>query len=178
MTSLFRFLGLEKKEAAQASPAETDAVRSIVARLESMEPEHARYVAAFAYVMGRVARADLHISEEETRTMERLVVEHGRLSEDEAIIVVQVAKTQGRLFGGTEDYLVTREFSKIAAGEQKLALLDCLYAVCSADRDVSVAEDNEIRQIAQELGLDHGQVIAVRSVYRDHLSVLKKPDPA
>lgn len=169
--SLLRFLGLEK---GQAEEADTDTIRNIVAELDRMDIEKARYVAAFAYVLGRVARADMRVSEEETRVMERLVVEHGRLQENEAVIVVQVAKTQGKLFGATEDFLVTREFNRMASREQKLALLDCLYAVCAADRDVSVAEDDEIRQVATELGLAHSDFIAIRAAYRDYLSILKK----
>lgn len=172
--SLFRFLGLEKKQAEEHAAADTDTIRHIVAELDRMDLEKARYVAAFAYVLGRVARADMHVSEEETRVMERLVVEHGQLRENEAVIVVQVAKTQGKLFGATEDYLVTREFNRMASREQKLALLDCLYAVCAADRDVPVAEDDEIRQIAAEMGLAHPDFIAIRSAYRDYLSILKK----
>ena len=53
---------------------------------------------------------------------------------DRTLIVVQMAKTQNQLFGSTEDYLVTREFERMASREQKLALLDCLFAVAAADR--------------------------------------------
>lgn len=138
-------------------------------------PREARYIACFAYLLGRVAHADLAISEEETRAMERVVVERGGLPEEEAIIVVQMAKAQNRLFGGTENFLVTREFDRIATREQKLALLHCLFAVGSSDTTVSVIEENEIRQIASELKLEHKDYIAVRLQYRNHLSVLKKP---
>ena len=45
-----------------AAPRETETVRKIVAALDSMEPERARFIAAFAFILCRVARADLHIS--------------------------------------------------------------------------------------------------------------------
>jgi hypothetical protein len=86
-----------------------------------------------------------------------------------------MAKTQSLLFGGTENFLVTREFNKIATREQKVALLDCLFAVSSSDESISVTEDNEIRQITSELRLDHADFIAARSRYRQHLAVLKEP---
>src|SRR3990172_10418282 len=117
--------------------AETETVRKIVDALDRLEPERARYIAAFAYLLGRVAHADQHISPEETQEMERLVMERGGLPEEQAILVVQMAKTQNLLFGGTENFLVSREFEKIASREQKLALLDCLYAVSSADKSIS-----------------------------------------
>ena len=44
---------------------ETETVRKIIAELDRIEPEKARYIASFAYILGRVAHADLGISEEE-----------------------------------------------------------------------------------------------------------------
>ena len=178
--SIWKFLGQEKAkllgetEPSKSSP-ETETVRKIVHALDGMDSEQARYVAAFAYLMSRVARADLNISENETYEMERLVQQEGGLSEEQAILVVQMAKTQNRLFGGTEDFLVTREFNKIATHEQKLAVLTCLYAVSAADQSISTVEDNEISQTARELFLSHKDLVAARSKYRKYLAVLKKP---
>jgi uncharacterized tellurite resistance protein B-like protein len=171
--SLLRFLGLGHATPAGGTGGETETVRRVVAALERMEPEAARYVARFAYVLGRVAGADRDVSPEETRSMERIVMERGGLAEEQAILVVQIAKSQHALFGGTEDYLVTREFASTATREQKLALLDCCLAVAAVDADVSVAEDDAVREIASELGLTHADFIAARSAYRDALAVLK-----
>ena len=177
--SVWKFLGLEKhKILREAASPETETVRKIVDALEGMEPERARYIAAFAYLLSRVAHADLEISAEETRAMERIVMERGGLPEEQAILVVQMAKSQNRLFGGTENFLVTKEFNEIATREQKLALLDCLYAVSCADQSISTREDNEIRNISKELLLTHQDFIDVRLAYRDYLAVLKKPSPA
>jgi len=174
--SILKYFGLEPNTAKPAAP-ETDSVRKITEALDRLDAERARYIAAFAYVLSRVARADLRISETETRAMERIITESSGLPEEQAIIVVQIAKTQNKLFGATEDFLVTREFNKIATRDQKLALLDCLFAVAAAEDLVSFEEDNEIRQIASELQLEHRDFIAVRSKYRDQLSILRKPAP-
>lgn len=176
--SVWKLLGLEKhKVLSEATSPETETVRKIVNALEGMEPERARYIAAFAYLLSRVAHADLDISPEETRVMERIVMERGGLPEEQAILVVQMAKTQSRLFGGTENFLVTQEFNKITTREQKLAMLHCLYAVSAADESISTREDNEIRNISKELLLSHQDFIDVRLEYRDYLSVLKKSPP-
>jgi uncharacterized tellurite resistance protein B-like protein len=159
-----------------ASAPETETVRKIVDSLEHMDTERARYLAAFAYILSRVARADLKVSPEESRIIEQQVREHGGLTEDQAILVSQIARHQQILFGATEDFLVTREFNRISTREQKLQLLDCLYAVAAAEARVTVVEDNEIRKIASELGLEHPEIIAVRSRYREHLAVLRQPD--
>lgn len=174
--SILRFLGLREDEAPRGAGGETQTVRKIVERLDRLEPDRARYVAAFAYILSRVAGADLQISDDETRAMERIVSRLGGLPEEQAIVVVQMAKTQNLLFGGTENYLVTREFNRIATREQKLALLDCLFAVSAADESISAAESGVIRQIADELLLDRDDLIEVRSRYRDRLAVLRHPD--
>jgi uncharacterized tellurite resistance protein B-like protein len=181
--SILSFLGLDRKRlTAQPSSgkmetAETETVRKIVDALDQMEPERARYIAAFAYLLSRVAHADLDISEEETREMERIVMERADLPQEQAILVVQMAKTQSKLFGGTENFLVTREFNKIATREQKIALLHCLYAVSCADKSISNVEDHEIRNISRELKLTHQEFIGIRLAYREHLAVLKDPPP-
>jgi len=176
--SILHFLGLGKEAAGDpdkrsAASGETETVRKITAALDRMEPERARFVAAFAYILCRVARADLHISSTETQAMERIVMEHGGLPEEQAILVVQMAKTQSNLFGGTENFLVTREFNKIATHEQKLALLNCLFALAS-DEMISTKEDNEISRVCKELQLTHDEFVSVRMGYREHRAVFKK----
>ncbi len=164
---------LARRRAEQAS--DTDTVRRIVASLERLEPERARYIAAFAYVLARVALADRVISHEETAEMERAVVRHGGLTEEQAILVVQIAKSQTQIFGGTEDFLVTREFDQIASHDQKIALLDCLFAVSAVEDGIATVEDNEIRRIALELKIPHDEYINVRVAHRGDLNVLRGP---
>jgi len=170
--SILDLLGHARRAAAAA---DTDTVRRIVASLDRLEPDRARYVAAFAYILARVALADRVISPEETRAMEGLVRDLGGLPEEQAIIVVQLAKSQNLLFGGTEDFLVTREFERMATFEQKLALVDCLFAVSAAQEGIATAEDNEIRRIAIELKIPHDQYIRVRLKHRQQLNVLREP---
>ena len=178
--SILKFLGFASDEPpADADTTQTETVRKIVAELDHLPADRARFIAAFAYMLSRVASADLEISDEETRAMERNVVERGGLPEEQAIIVVQMAKTQSLLFGGTENFLVAKEFQRIADHDQKLALLRCLFAVSAADESITAVEDGVVRQIADELMLEHRDFIAVRSEFRDHRVVLKKPgDPA
>ena len=173
--SILKFLGLDEAAApAATTKADTETVRKIVDELDHMDPDRARYIAAFAYVLSRVAHADLEISPAETRSMERIIVERGGLPEEQAILVVQMAKTQSLLFGGTENFLVTREFNRLATREQKLQVLECLFSVSAADESISGVEEGEIRRIADEFKLTHKEYIQVRLAYRQYRSVLKK----
>ena len=176
--SIWKFLGLQDTgpigKGGDESGEDAETIRKITRTLEELPPDQARFIAAFAFILSRVAHADLEISEHETREMERIVKEMGSVPEAQAVLVVQIAKTQSLLFGGTENFLVTREFNKIATRENKLRLLECLFAVSSSDEGISTTEDAEIRLISRELLLEHSDLIAVRSVYREHLNVLKK----
>lgn len=174
MKPLWRMLGWDRTPA--TSHEQESALREIVQALDRLEPARARYLAAFAYILSRVAEADQHVSAEETAVMEQLVRERGGLPPEQAILVVQLAKTQSLLFGGTENFLVTREFARLATRDEKLSLLNALFAVSSADLRIGTVEDNEIRRISRELGIEHADFISVRAAYRDRLGTLKRND--
>src|ERR1043165_8106998 len=173
--SILKFLGLDSQSSHSSGSAETETVRKIVQKLDQLPADQARYIAGFAYLLSRAARADLNVSSEETTVMERIVMQEGGLPEELALIVVQMAKTQNQLFGSTENYLVTREFERLATREQKLALLECLFAVAAADDMITSEEDNVVKQISSELKLSHSDFIASRSKFRQCLAVLRRP---
>ena len=104
--SLRAWLGLDREDTTENAP-----LRDILDALDHLPPDRARYLAAFAYLLGRVAGADQHVSPEETRAMETLVSEHGGIPHEQAMLVVQLAKTSNLLFGGTANFLVARDFS-------------------------------------------------------------------
>jgi uncharacterized tellurite resistance protein B-like protein len=175
--SILKFLGLSEKPEASTPSAETETVRTIVRKLDLLPEDQARFIAAFAYLLSRAARADLHVSDEETTVMERIVMREGGLSEELAVLVIQIAKTQNQLFGATENYLVAREFERIATPEQKLALLECLFAVTAADENITNIEDDTVKQISRELKLSNADYIAARLRFKEHLAVLKLGKP-
>lgn len=167
--SLWEWLGLARPE-----ESEEDGLAEVEQALAGLEPRRARYIACFAYILTRGARADHVVTDGEMRAMERIVAERAGIGPEEATIVVRIARAHARKAGGTEDFLVTREFNTIATREQKLALLDCLFAVSSSDASIVTVEDNEIRRIANELKLEHADYIAARSQHRHNLEVLRE----
>jgi len=169
---LNKLFGSEDDSSTQAS-SDTETVRRITRELDRLDPDEARYLAAFAFVLARVANADMEISEDENRRMENVVRLIGGLTEAQAVLVVQIAKSQQLLKGGTENYLVTREFDKISDREQKERLLHCLFEVSAADDSISLVEEDEVRKIAGELKFDHHEFSAIRSQYNAKRSILK-----
>jgi uncharacterized tellurite resistance protein B-like protein len=175
--ALRRFLGLDDRAEPPATPAddaETATVRRIVAELEALPLAERRHIAGFAYLLSRAAHADLDVSEEETRLMEQIVTRIGKLPMSQAVLAVEIARHQGSLYGGTEDYLVTREFAANTTEEQRIAAVEACFAVVAADHTITAEEYAELTQIATELGLSRAQLNEIRREYRDHLAAIQK----
>ncbi|HEY1303240.1 MAG TPA: TerB family tellurite resistance protein [Vicinamibacterales bacterium] len=162
--SIRAWLGLETPNEPEFAP-----LRATLEALDHLEPDRARFLAAFAYLLGRVANADLNVSPDETRAMEGLVRDQGQLSQEQAMVVVQLAKTSNLLFGGSANYLVARQFSALATYEQKLALMRCLFTVSATDDAISMAEEGEIHRIATELRIEQKDLVALRLLHKRHL---------
>lgn len=168
--SLRSWLGLERADDPEHAP-----LRDLLDALDRLEPDRARYLARFAYLLGRVAHADRHVSAEETRAMEALVMEEGHLSHEQAMLVVGLAKTSNLMFGGTADYLVAQAFAEGATYDEKVALVGCLFAVSATDEAISLAEETEIHRIANQLRIDPADLTALRLAHRRHLPGLTPP---
>ncbi len=171
--SLLRFLGLGAR-ADSKDERESDTVRRIAGELDRLDPAQAKHLAAFAYVLARIANADLRIDAEETAEMERAIHRIAGLSDAESVLVVQIAQSHARNLGGTQDYLVTRQFRQIATREQRADLLQCLYAVAAADGTIRGEESAEIAKIAEELGFTRAEANSLRGQYRDKLAEFQR----
>ena len=165
LKSLQAWLGLESS----ASTPEPPALRSLVEALDRLEPARAEYLARFAYLLGRIARADQQVSEKETQVMEGLLVEHGQLTAEQAMLVVSLAKTSGLMFGAHADFVVTQEFTQSTTYPQRLALARCLFAVAASDDRISLAEESELHRITNQLLIEGPDLTAIRLQHRRFL---------
>src|SRR2546428_12453101 len=100
--SILKFLGYDPDRTATEHDS-TETVRKIVAALDRLEPDRARHIAIFAYILSRVARADLVISDAETRAMEAIVMQAGRGAPPPAAPVGPRAQKPGNLFWGAPE---------------------------------------------------------------------------
>lgn len=172
LDTLRQWLGLDRPEAAAHGP-----LRDLVGTLEHLEPEHARYLARFAYLLGRVAHADRHVSPDETRAMEAIVAKAGGLTAEQAVVVVGLAKSSNVLFGGTADFAVTQEFSDETPYEGKRALVRCLFELAATDQAISLVEESEIHRIANQLKILPQDLTALRVAHGSFLPGRSAPRP-
>lgn len=159
---------------AGTTAGDTATVRRIVARLEALPPERARLVASAAYTLARAAHADLDISPEEMAAIETELQAHGMLDEPTAVLVAEMARIQAKTVGGTEDYVVTREFATLATEEERVDVLRAAFVVSAANGSISAEESAEVNQIAKELGLDPDVVSGIRSEFHDRLTAVQE----
>lgn len=164
LQTLSAWLGVAEPAAPEPAP-----LRELVNALDRLEPARAQYLARFAYLLGRVARADEHVSAEETATMEQLLQEHAGLDADQAMLVVSLAKTSSLMFGPTADFAVTQEFTDSTSYEEKLALARCLFAVAASDERISIAEEAELHRITSQLRVEGPDLTAIRLGHRRFL---------
>ena len=168
--SIWEWLGLASEKVADSG----NRLQEIESVLAGLGTERARHLACFAYILTRPARADHEVTDGEAAQMQQIIIEHAGVTEEQAAAIVRVAREAARQSGGTEDFLITREFDRTASRDEKLFLLDCLFTIGAADEKILTVEDNEIRRVGSELKLEHTDYISVRRKHLEHLEVLRK----
>ena len=153
---------------------DTATVRRIVAKLDAMPPQEARLIASAAYILARAANADLDVSDDETAAMEDALQRTGGLDEATAVLVVEMAKLQAKTVGGTEDYVVTREFRSISTPDQRLNLARACFVIGAVNGSISAEESAVANEIANELGLDDAQLASLRGEFTDQMSAVQQ----
>ncbi|MAI79323.1 MAG: hypothetical protein CL917_10305 [Deltaproteobacteria bacterium] len=172
MSRLFRFLGLG--ESSPSIDSTSDALDEITQQLDELDPKRARFFAAFAYLLARIAGADLRVREDELSAMTGSLQSLAEISPREAELAIQIARTAMEELGGSHNFLVAREFGKESTPNERMALLRCLYTVAAADGIITGDEALEITNIAEEIGLERADVLALRSEFKDKLAEFQK----
>jgi tellurite resistance protein len=95
------------------------------------------------------------------------------LDEAQAVLVVEMAKMQTRAVGGTEDFLVTREFRSMATPEQCRRVLRACFTVASVDGSISALESATVNEIANELGIESEELAAMRGEFTDQFAAIQ-----
>jgi uncharacterized tellurite resistance protein B-like protein len=153
---------------------DTATVRRIVAKLEAMPPDQARLVASAAYTLARAANADLDISDQEMGAIETELQAHEGLDEATSVLVAEMAKIQAATVGGTEDYVVTREFKALADESQRLVIMRACFAVVAANGTISAEETAVLNEIAEELDIEDEALNKIRADYHEQFTSVQQ----
>jgi len=153
---------------------DTATVRRIVATLEALPPDQARLMASAAYILARAANADLEISDAETAAMEEALQRTGAIDEATAVLVVEMAKLQAKSVGGTEDFVVTREFKSVSTPEQRLNVVRAAFVIGAANGSISAEESAVANEIANELDIEDATLAAMRAEFTEQMSAVQQ----
>ena len=152
---------------------DTDSVKVLAAQLDELPPARARYVAAFAYILGRAANATGAMSDAERKQMTSLAGAAG-LGEAQGPLIVDMAASLSGEFGATEDFLVAREFKAISTMEERELLLRCCFLVMAADDEIDATESWLANRLAEELDVERPDLNAIRAEFHEQLSGVKE----
>ena len=152
---------------------DTDSVKVLAAQLDALPPARARYVAAFAYVLGRAANASGSMSDVERAEMVSLANSAG-LEPAQGPLIVDMAGSLSGEFGATEDFLVAREFKAISTMEERELLLRCCFLVMAADDEIDATESWLANRLAEELDVERPDLNAIRAEFHEQLSGVKE----
>jgi tellurite resistance protein len=170
MSFLQRFLGTNERASIRSEP---QSMQPLIAELQSLEPDRACYLAAFAYVMSRVAAADRVIEDRELEYMRSALMDEGDLPRAQAELVVSLAVAEAQEKGGSQDYVITRRLVELTPRKERHRVLDCAIAVAAADQCIDGYEEKELRSIARQLGFTDAQFLKSLNRFRDLRSVLQ-----
>ena len=152
---------------------DTDSVKVLAAQLAELPPARARYVAAFAYILGRAANATGAMSDAERAEMTRLASAAG-LDPAQGPLIVDMAASLSGEFGATEDFLVAREFKAISTMEERELLLRCCFLVMAADDEIDATESWLANRLAEERAVERPDLNAIRPEFHEQLSGVKE----
>ena len=159
---------------ARSDPPPRNRYRAAVREhLDRLPAERAEFVAAFAGLLARVANADMEVSDAERKAMRRVITKNVGLSPAESEAVADTVVHHASALGGIDYASLTNTFNELGSEADKERLIDCLYAVATADDTVSVVEDEAVRQVARALLLTHSQFVDIRSRYKEQLEVIQ-----
>lgn len=170
---LLDLLGIRKQT--RAGRDELGTLFTGIERIVGERPiDEIKLITGYAGLLGRVACADLEITDDEIARMRRVLTGALGLGGGEVDAIVEILLLHRVQLLSLEDHFYARLINDVADRPHKLKLLRALYEVAAADGSVREREDQEIRVISRALLLSHGDFIEARREFRDQLAVLRE----
>jgi uncharacterized tellurite resistance protein B-like protein len=169
--NLWKLLGIEKEQKNQERFGRL--FDGIQAALGDRAEDEVKLVTGFAGLLGKVAYADLEISQKEIGMIRTLLQEKMNLRDSQLGPILKLIELHCIELFSLEDYIYTRMINDVCDRQQKLELIDAMFSVAAANKSISSHEDGVIGGAYKDLQLTHKEFISIKSRYKDHLDVLK-----
>ena len=133
---------------------------------ERITPE-VRRLCALGGLMGIVAQADGEIDRREMEEIRRQLRLRNHFDPESLEVLMTIIEEES--VRGLDRRSLISEYADTATFEERVHLLDLLFAVASADQALTHMELEELRGIASALGLSHRQYIDAKVRSRDRV---------
>lgn len=111
-------------------------------------------------LMAKIAQMDRQVTDEEFAAMSAALQAKWGVARETAVFITEVAVAE---ITATQDvFRMYREFTTMTSEAERVRFVEALFAVAAADGDISFAETEEIRTIANGLNLSHQQFIEAK----------------
>ena len=111
-------------------------------------------------LMGIVAQADGNFDQRESEEIRRQLQFRGQFDPDALDVLLTVVEEES--VRGLDRARLVSEYTAKADFEERVKLLDLLFAVAAADGSLTYAELEELRGISAAMSLSHGQYISAK----------------
>jgi uncharacterized tellurite resistance protein B-like protein len=143
-----------RTDGSRPSPERATIIRQALRSLHELDPETSDHLGALAFILMRVARADGSFSPDERARMEEILVRDARISAEHAVLVTEIASQRADVADCGSSYGISRRLRTDLDTERRQSLLRLLTAIAGADGRSCLLEQQEIDQIAREIGVE------------------------
>ncbi|PIQ99348.1 MAG: hypothetical protein COV66_12270 [Nitrospinae bacterium CG11_big_fil_rev_8_21_14_0_20_45_15] len=124
-------------------------------------------VCLLGVLLAQAAKMDGEFAPDEKNTLRTLVSRKLSLSENEAILFVEVLEEQ--VDKGFDCDEVISEVNRLVSFNDRLGVMDCFFAVACADGELTHEETEEIRRITKAMLIPHSHFISAKLKALDHI---------
>ncbi|MCP4602163.1 MAG: TerB family tellurite resistance protein [Proteobacteria bacterium] len=132
-----------------------------------------KLITGFAGLLGKVAYADMAISDVEKDRIRSVLSNKLKLKQSHVNAIVELLGEHSVRLFSIEDFIYIRLLNSVCDKAEKMDLIRALFNVAAADESVSAEEDASIWTAAKGLRLSHRDFISVRAEFKEHLDILK-----
>jgi uncharacterized tellurite resistance protein B-like protein len=170
--NLWKIFGIDKKTRSE-DPELGELFDGMEAILQDVAENDIKYVTGFSGLLGKVAYADMEISEDEVAKMQSVLSSTLLLKDAQVGSIIEMLQKHSVQLCSIEDYRYVRMINEVCDNEQKMELIEAMFAVAAADETVSSEEDSAIYVVSKGIGLSHKDFVTVRARFKNYLEVLK-----
>ncbi len=111
------------------------------------------YLCLLGTLLASVAQVDGHFDESEKKALQQVLQEKFSFDKKEMKILFEVVEEQAK--HGFDFHEVITQTNQIVTYNERLKLIDCFFAIATADGEISHAESEQIRKITKAMHISH-----------------------